>query len=79
LNVSFVVCFLHDPIWGLYANACSEDSLKELKDTIKKKLGLAPDAVVNLSQVRGDSTVDLEDGRSRISVFRRRLINRLLR
>ncbi|KAF9451977.1 hypothetical protein P691DRAFT_287062 [Macrolepiota fuliginosa MF-IS2] len=38
-----------------------EDSLAQLKQVARKKLGLQADAVIDLSQIRGDTCIDLED------------------
>ena len=39
----------------------AEESLLEVKEMVRQKLGLPPDATIRLEQVRGDITIDLED------------------
>ncbi|TFK44845.1 hypothetical protein BDQ12DRAFT_717989 [Crucibulum laeve] len=38
-----------------------ENSLAELKNVVRTKLGLASDVAINLSQIRGNNSIDLED------------------
>jgi hypothetical protein len=59
---------LRDIVSNVLLNILSEDSLKELKNTIRAKLGLEPGVAISLSQIRGNSVVVLEDGES---VFQR--------
>lgn len=40
-----------------------EQTLQETKDSVRKKLGLAPDVGFRLVQLRGNAQVDLEDGK----------------
>jgi hypothetical protein len=38
-----------------------EESLLEVKEVVRRKLDLPPDAIIRLEQVRGDITIALED------------------
>jgi len=43
-----------------------EDSLSDIRDVVRKKLGLREDQKISLAQLRGDKVIDLEDGTSYI-------------
>lgn len=51
-----------------------EDSLAQLQEIVRQKLGLQSDAVIKLSQVRGTADVDLEDGEANLRTKNPRLI-----
>ena len=44
------------------AEPCLEESLEEMKNVVRKKLGLHSSIPVHLSQLRVGRTIDLEDG-----------------
>jgi hypothetical protein len=51
---------------GIFSDGFSlmpESSLNDLKQTVKKKLGLPADSSIGLAQIRDGQVVDLEDGR----------------
>jgi hypothetical protein len=47
---------------------CTEESLEEIKDAVRQKLDLPPDAVIQLEQLRDGKPIDLEDGEASIRV-----------
>ena len=48
---------------GIFPDVMPESSLNDLKQTVKKKLGLSSDSSIGLAQIRDGQAVDLEDGR----------------
>ncbi|KAF8070579.1 hypothetical protein FPV67DRAFT_1487906 [Lyophyllum atratum] len=45
-----------------------EDTLSEMKEVARRKLGLDPNMPIAFAQIREDKTVDLEDGKLQIPV-----------
>lgn len=57
---------------GIFPNGLRlmpESSLSDLKQTVKKKLGLSSESSISLAQIRDGQAVDLEDGRLAYCAF----------
>lgn len=42
--------------------AHAEESLQEIKEAVRRKLGLSLDSIIKLEQLREGNLIDLEDG-----------------